>query len=187
MGQSSSIYPHFISLQSFGHRTSYRLSLKRLVPSQLNPQSQAKQRGFNAENYSEIVYYFSSSLPSSIVATISRDSPENESSHESCEEWLKKYDNHIYRNSVFYKGPLLLLSCTIENNLSPASFLTLRAYKNNVKDAILKTQSMGNQYQWENENLILYNIKGLRKSKTEYRTKINYSELQNVGPIFFKF
>ena len=94
-----------------------------------------------------------------------------------CEEWLKKCDNHIYRNSVFYKGPLLLLSNTIELNLSPASFLTLRAYKNNVKYAILKTQSIGDKEQWGNENFILYNIKGLRKSKTEYRNKINYSEL----------
>mgnify|MGYP006161042577 CR=1 FL=1 len=122
---------------------------------------------------------FSSSLPSSIADTISSNSPINESTHETCEEWLKKYDNNIYRNSVFYKGPLLLLSNTIELNLSPASFLTLRAYKNNVKYALLKTQSIGDQDQWENENFILYNIKGLRKSKTEYRKKINYSELLN--------
>ncbi len=65
---------------------------------------------------------FSTSLPASIVNIISRNSPVSGSTHETCTEWLIKYDNHIYRNSVFYKGPLLVLSSNIEQNLSPASF-----------------------------------------------------------------
>ena len=61
--------------------------------------------------------------------------------------------------------------------MSPASFITLRAYKNNVKQYLLKLQNTGDQNKWENDNSVLQNIQGLRKSKAEYRTKINYSEL----------
>ena len=65
----------------------------------------------------------------------------------------------------------------------------LRAYKNNVKYALLKTQSIGDQDQWENENFILYNIKGLRKSKTEYRKKklITPSLIRIKNFFFFSF
>ena len=119
---------------------------------------------------------FPSLLPSSIAATISRDGPVHDSTHESCNEWLKKYDNCCYRNSVFYKGPLLPISSTIEENLPPVSFLTMRAYRNNVKHAILDAQKIGDKFQWENNNFILHNIKGLRRSNTEYRINVDYSE-----------
>ena len=47
-----------------------------------------------------------------------------------------------------------------------------RPVKVNFSNALLKTQSIGDKDQWENENFILYNIKGLRKSKTEYKKKL---------------
>ena len=88
-------------------------------------------------------------------------------------------DNCCYRNSVFYKGPLLPISSTIEENLPPVSFLTMRAYRNNVKSAILDAQKIGDKFQWENNNFILHNIKGLRRSNTEYRINVDYSEFWN--------
>ena len=100
---------------------------------------------------------FPSALPSSIAETIPRNNPINDSTHETCKEWL--------------------LSYAIENNLSLASFLSLKAYKNNVKHALLTAQSSGDINIWNNENFVLFNIKGLRKSNTEYRSKVNYCEL----------
>ena len=49
---------------------------------------------------------------------IAKDSPVTGSTHETCSDWLKIYSNHIYRNSIFFKGPLLVLSSDLEENLS---------------------------------------------------------------------
>ena len=125
---------------------------------------------------------FPSLLPPSINATISKDSPVHGSTHETCESWLKFYDNNIYRNSVFYKGPLLPLSSTIEENLPLASFITMKAYKRNVKHALLDIQSAGEKYLWENSNFVLHNIKGLRKSNTTYRNNVDYTEIFITEP-----
>ena len=42
---------------------------------------------------------------------------------------LKIYDNLIYRNLVFYKGPLILLSLSINENL-PYLILLLQRHTN---------------------------------------------------------
>ena len=36
------------------------------------------------------------------------------SAHVTCENWLKLYDNYLYRTSVFYKGLLLIMSSKLE-------------------------------------------------------------------------
>ena len=79
-------------------------------------------------------------LPPPIVATISKESPVIGSTHVECENWLKFYDNFVYRTTVFYKGPLLVMSPKLEENLSPASYITMKAEKNNIKCAILDQQ-----------------------------------------------
>ena len=53
--------------------------------------------------------------------------------------------------------------------------------------ALIISQSIGNQDQWENENFILYNIEGLRKSKTEYRKKIITLSFRIKNFFFFSF
>ena len=67
------------------------------------------------------VRHFPSQLPLSIAATVAKDSSVHGSTLDSCENWLKFYDNHLYQNSILYKGPLLILSSKLEDNLSPAS------------------------------------------------------------------
>ena len=95
---------------------------------------------------------------------------------DSCEHWLKTHDNHIFRKSVFYKGPLLIISSKLEDNLSPASYITIKAYKNNIKSAILTRQGDGDEVKWQTLNFPLNSIQGLRKSKTSYRLHVNYAE-----------
>ena len=122
--------------------------------------------------------HFPSQLPPSLVATISDESPVHGSTHETCENWLKFYNNNYYRNSIFYKGPLLLLSYNFEENLSPSSYLTIKAYRNNIKRIILSQQKSGSESEWQPDNFLLYHIQGLRKSRTTYRkNNINYKEL----------
>ena len=120
--------------------------------------------------------HFHLQLPPSIVATIASNSPVHNSTIDSCADWLKLYENHIYRKSVFYKGPLLLLSSKLEDNLSPASYITMKAYKNNVKSAILTRQGDGDTTEWQTINFPLYTIEGLRKSQNTNRIPVNYAE-----------
>ena len=120
--------------------------------------------------------HFPSLLPTSVVATISKESPVPDSTHVTCENWLNSYNNHFYRKSLFFKGPLLLLSSGVEETLSLASLLTISCYKTNVKDFLLKIQSGSDPTNWQNSNFPLYNITGLRKSNITNRTNINYIE-----------
>ena len=118
--------------------------------------------------------HFPSLIPSSIRSTISEGSPGPGSTYETCGDWLKTYGNHIYAKSIFFKGPLILANSMINENLSHASFVTLKAYKSNVKQAILVRQCDGDADEWQTNNFVLYNTSGLRKSNAD-REQVNYT------------
>ena len=61
-------------------------------------------------------YNYPSLIPLSVRMTISAESPMPDSTYETCENWLKTYNDYIYRNSLFFKGPLLY-------NLTEINFL----------------------------------------------------------------
>ena len=50
--------------------------------------------------------YFPFSLPKSVRETIANDAPTTDSNHDTNAEWLTKYNSPVYRNSLFFKGPL---------------------------------------------------------------------------------
>ena len=120
------------------------------------------------------IRHFPHHIPPSIVATIPADSPMPDSTFDTCSNWLKRFDNHLYRNSVFYKGPLLVLSPM--PNTSPAGLLNLNKYKNDMKYSILMIQGGGDAAEWENDNFPIFNIQGLRRSNVNYRIAVNYTE-----------
>ena len=107
---------------------------------------------------------FPSLIPLSIRSTFSEDSPVSGSTQETCEEWLKTYNTHIYRKSVFFKGPMLNATSSITTTFIPDSFFTAKALRANLKRSILDLQSSGDINEWQNENFILSHITGLRKS-----------------------
>ena len=116
-------------------------------------------------------------LPSSMIATISEESPIFGSTHESCENWLKTYDNCYFRKSLFFKGPLIIAGSNINEQLPNVSFLSIKLYKSNISRSLLALQSIGDPCDWVSCMFVLYNIVGLRKSRTTYRTIVNYTEL----------
>ena len=69
-----------------------------------------------------------------------------------------------------------MATSNINENLPLASFKTIKAYKANVKQAVLTIQSSGDTYEWQNDNFPLYNIEGLRKSQVSYRSPVDYTE-----------
>ena len=133
----------------------------------------------NALIFIRKVRHFPSSLPYSIVETISSDSPVPGSTHDTCANWLKIYNNFLHNKSIFYKGPLLVATSDLEENLSLASYITIKAYKNNIKKLVLSKQGSGRADEWEPNNFTLYNINGLRKSKIKNRAIVNYTDLEH--------
>ena len=122
------------------------------------------------------IHNYPTLLPKSIRETIPVNSPVAGSNHESCESWLKIYNNTFYNKSVFFKGPLLLSGTTIYENLPLTSFRAMKLYKKNIKEALLNIQSSGDSDDWQNNNFILYDFSGLRRSETSYRSAVNYNE-----------
>ena len=43
------------------------------------------------------------------------------------------YNNHIYNNSVFFKGPLMYATTILDENFSVASIGAFKLYKRNLK------------------------------------------------------
>ena len=114
-------------------------------------------------------------LPLSVRSTISENRPTSDSTHESCEVWLNNYNNHIYNKSLFFKGPLMFVTTTLNENLPPESFINFKAYKKNIRKALLAQQKIGSADEWQNENFLLYNIVGLRKSCSQ-KERVNYTQ-----------
>ena len=98
---------------------------------------------FNAYLLLHKIHNYPSLIPQSIRKTIPENSPVMGSTHESCENWLKIYNNPYYSKSVFYKGPLLLSGTKINENLPLTSFIALKLYKKNIKEALLNLQGSG--------------------------------------------
>ena len=118
---------------------------------------------------------FTSLLPRSIRDTTCTESPGPESMYEICENWSEFHNNHLYRKSIFCKiGPLLISSrSNIDQTLPLASLLSIKTYKRNLKDALLRKHYSGNSSEWEKENSALFNIDGLRQSRVIHRNEIN--------------
>ena len=118
----------------------------------------------NALLFIHKVRYFPRSLPMSMTNIIPENIPIPGSTHETCEDWLSEYNNHIYRSSFLFKGPLLSIIPNIVELTTPVSLLKIKIYKNNVKVALLKVQAEGDLNEWQASNFILNNIPGLRRS-----------------------
>ena len=107
--------------------------------------------------------HFPLALPQSVKETIAENAPATGSSHDTNLEWLSNYNNHVYRNSLFFKGPLLSIIPEFSELQTNPSLFNLDIYKNDVKKFLLKIQGRGD-HEWCTNNFPLYNIPGLRKA-----------------------
>ena len=81
------------------------------------------------------------------------------------------------RSALFFKGPLLITTNkSVEESMSPSSFLSTKLYRKNTKDALLRNQNNGHPTKWETLNFQTLNIHGLRKSCVTNRVTIDYNE-----------
>ena len=116
-------------------------------------------------------------LPNSIVATIPTYSPEHGSTHDDCEKWLKTYNTPTYRNSLFFKGPLLYSTTNFVEHSDIKRTTTPNIFKNKVKKVILDCQGEGETIEWEVDNFALYKCKGLRAgSNKRNKETVRYTQ-----------
>ena len=110
------------------------------------------------------IYNFSKSVPLSVRETIAHDAPTIGSSYETSHGWLTNFGTSTYRKSFFYKGPLIYLDPKTTVLITPVTTISINAYKTNVKRVLLNLQSAGESGEWQPDNFLLYNIRGLRQS-----------------------
>ena len=104
-------------------------------------------------------------LPNEVLMSIDDNSPSYLSTQDSCVGWLSKYNTNIFRNSVFFKGPMLSTRAEFNNLLDFTSDYSLQLYKRKLKSSIMALQTSGTDNEWDPENFLTHNIPGLRKSE----------------------
>ena len=108
------------------------------------------------------VNHFPNLVPQSVRDIFPSNMPLKGASHESSELWYEIYGGSKYKNTVFYKGPLLFISPINSDITTLTSLLSINIYKNSAKTTLLKQQCDGDNEEWP--TFILYNIPGLRHS-----------------------
>ena len=121
----------------------------------------------NAVNFMNKVFYFTNELPKHVAGTIPKNTPSRQShaDHESCQNWYENYNTCTYRNSIFFKGPLIFLDQSLDNIFNHVTCQSTSAFKAQCKRTILSLQREGDANDWTSNKFILQNISGLRYSK----------------------
>lgn len=115
-------------------------------------------------------------LPNSVRQTISPDSPSPTSNTDYNSDWYTTHNSFPYRNTTFFKGPLLYNYITTNNNTELNNTNT-NTYKKSLKVYILGLQSSGNEVEWNPENFRLHNIPGPRSSnRITLQAAVDYTE-----------
>ena len=132
----------------------------------------------NALNFMHKAKSFPSLLPTSVKNTIPNPILSMsiiDQSDPAFINWLAEFNNHIYRNSVFFKGPLLYFEpSTVQNYASPAAYLSFNIFKSESKRFQFRLQSDGIDDDWHTNDFLIFNIKCLRTArhidnKTDYK------------------
>ena len=121
----------------------------------------------NTANFMNKIFNFPDQLPKYVQATIPEDAPSRimGTDHEACQTWSENYNTNIYRNSIFFKGPLLFIDSSLDNAFNPMSCQSTSAFKAQCKRTILSLQADGVIDDWTSNSFLIHKINGLRTSK----------------------
>ena len=72
-------------------------------------------------------------LPKSIKNLFPNNIPNFSSNQETSSEWLSTYGSSIFRQSIFFKGPLLAITDVNAEVTCPPSLFSINIYKSNAK------------------------------------------------------
>ena len=122
----------------------------------------------NAINFMNKIHNFPCQLPRSVTRTI----PHNVPSRAVCADlqsqeitsWSNEYNTNVYRNSLFFKGPLLYMDSSMSENFNPVSCQSTMAFKAQCRRVVLKSQNEGDPNDWSTNVFLIQRINGIRKS-----------------------
>ena len=117
------------------------------------------------------IKHFPHTVPSSIKNLFPSNIPTHNSNLDNSSEWLSTYGSSIFRQSIFFKGPLLAITETNVNITCPPSLFSVNIYKSNAKRILLEQQSITNNNEQSWPTFLLNNIPGLRKSQRHKQHK----------------
>lgn len=87
----------------------------------------------NAFIFMHKIRSFPRTPPNPVKETIAHNAPSEHGDHDSCHEWLNEFNTSHFRNSVFFKAPLIYYDCLCKQLVTPSTVLSIGAYKNTVK------------------------------------------------------
>ena len=117
-------------------------------------------------------------LPSSVVQTISPDSPSPYSPTDYTSEWYSSYNTTPYNTTVFFKGPLLYTDILTDNDhIKNDGINPIISFKNSATSYLHLLQCSGDPSEWISDNFKLYGVVGLRRSdRLRTQPAVDYGE-----------
>ena len=109
------------------------------------------------------IHMFVSNTPQSIRKLIPPNSPSHNASHNAEVDWIDIYCTAHYRNTIFFKGPLLHNDFVNKCPTVYGACKNITSYKKHTKQFLIDVQADGDIIEWEAKNNILVNINGPRK------------------------
>ena len=115
------------------------------------------------------VKVFPSLIPTSVRSTI-QDHIVNMSVLDQSDpmflSWAEEFNTHIYRNSLFFKGPLVYFDpCTVQKYATPAANISLNIFKNQTKQFLLRLQAEGHKNDWKTNDFLIFAIRCFKTAR----------------------
>ena len=113
------------------------------------------------------VFRYPHTLPNYVTDTISRNVPSRilGGFTESNYEWFNSHNTSLYRNSIFFKGPLLYIEASLDEVFNIFSCQSAKAFKSQSKKTIMKLQIGTDVNDWAATRFPIFEISGLRRSE----------------------
>ena len=96
-------------------------------------------------------------------------------------EWFNKHSMGKYRNTICFKGPLFYekyiaeIQAKYQNIGTTIPIVSQKYFKTHTKALMLEVQGRGGSDEWEGQNMALYNVPGLVKSKRNTTKEVTYT------------
>ena len=109
------------------------------------------------------IKYMPQLVPKNILQAFPDDIPTKISDHVTASSWLQLYSSTNFKNSIFYKGPLLSIYADKADATTLPTLFSIKLFKASAKRMLLSLQKDGESNEWN--PFLLNNIPGLRQSK----------------------
>ena len=104
-------------------------------------------------------------IPASVRDTIDKDAPKYnlDESNEAIKDWYKNHNTSVFRNSLFFVGPMLFSDPKLSEVVAPRPQQI--CFKTRAQKIIFEFEHLGEPENWEGSKFIIHELQGIRKSK----------------------